>query len=214
MLRSWRWALVLLLAAGAAHAKSSDDEPQDAAPSAHVTIDAEPLLQLKILPLHSEAPLAECQGQCELWAAPGAYELRMRNTDTGAQHQLRFRLKTSSHYELSEGDETARYAGLAIGITGAAVIFTGIVLIAPAVLAAGCEGSDCVSNGERRAANVGLGFLAAGAIATPIGWVMFSSNRPRLQLLSRSHSSLQPSFGMGPVEVVPGAPGLGAYARF
>ena len=48
-----------------------------------------------------------------------------------------------------------------------------------------CEDSNCGNDRDHVAAEIGLGVMAAGAIATPIGWTMFAHNRTRLRLLGQ-----------------------------
>ncbi len=215
MTRAPRWALLAILTVQTAYAESSD-APSGSASDARVTINGPGVsVKLQIMPLDSNEPIAECKGQCVFGAPPGRYTLTTRNLETGAQHQLSLHIEKSSSFELKEGNDTAKYAGLALGITGSAAIVAGLVMTLPVVLAAMCEDPNCTTASERRTANVGLGVLLAGAVATPVGWVMFSRNRTRLVGGPVGASAwAEPTIRIGLLGLAPGVFGLGGMTRF
>jgi hypothetical protein len=161
--------------------------------------------------------IADCRGRCDFFAAPGRYTVYTQSPETGVHHELGLRVSRSSRFELQEGDATARYAGLTLGIAGPVAILTGVILIMPALLSSICEDSDCTSDGEQRAAQLGVGLLVLGAVATPVGWVIFASNRTQLAPLDADVgerrlgvASLRVGFG----SVAPGVFGLASVAHF
>jgi len=210
-----RVALLAVLTVRTAHAQSAEAQGPSAS-DARVTIDAtQASIRLRITPVDSDELVADCKGQCVFWAPPGRYTLNATNLATGAHHQLGLHVERPSNFELNEGDDTAKYAGLALGVTGSAAIVAGLFMVAPVVLSAMCEDSSCTTSSQRRTANVGLGFLLGGAVATPVGWVMFSRNRTRLVAGPASAGAYaEPGIRVGLLGLPPGVFGLGGMARF
>jgi hypothetical protein len=138
-------------------------------------------VRLEVAEADTEHVVAECQRRCVLYIAPGRYVVQARNLQTGADHQIGIRVRGASRFVFAEGDDTARTTGLVLGIVGPALLLTGMVLITPVVMSAGCHDPDCTTEGEGKAARIGLGALLVGAIATPVGWSVFAGNRTRLE---------------------------------
>ncbi len=183
---------------------------------AHVSIHAAPSAELSVRPANGSPAVTHCTGYCDFWTLPGRYTLYSVDHTTGQRKDFSLRIKQSSRYEFETGDDSARTAGLAVGIGGSAAIVTGLILIGPLIFSAMCEG-DCSTRGEREAASVGVGFLLAGAIATPIGWTMFVHNRPRLRRLddgSAATTDQRNQLRLGVVGVGRGGLGLGAVTAF
>lgn len=209
-------SLLLLFAALDAHAQSPFAGDYGEPYGAHVSISAgERALSLQIVPEGGSKPLEQCENYCDFWALPGRYTLYTFDHASGERRELGFRVKRSARYSLQMGDDTARDVGLAAGITGSAAIVAGLFMIAPVVLSSMCEGSDCVSASERRTANMGLGLLAAGAVATPVGFTVFSKNRTMLRPIRElsAASDPGPSVRFGVIGVSGGL-GLGGVALF
>ena len=207
----------ILFGAATARAQSAEAYGDSAAYGAHVSIGAgNRAASLQIVPEGSASPVAECDNYCDFWALPGRYTLYTRDHGSGAAHTLRFRIKRSARYTLQEGDESARDVGLTVGIGGAVAIFSGLLMTMPVVLASMCEDSNCVSDSDRTWAKVGLGFMAAGAIATPIGFSVFSHNRTLLRPLAEpayAEHDAGTSVRVGIIGVSGGL-GLGGVALF
>ena len=209
-----RVALLAVLTVRTAHAQSAEAQ-RGPAPESRVTINATQTVRLRVTPLGSNDLIADCNGHCVFWAPPGRYTLNATNLATGAQHELRLHLEGPRNFELKEGNETAKYAGLALGVAGSAAIVAGLFMVAPVVLSAMCEGSNCTTSSERRTANIGLGLLLGGAVATPVGWVMFSRNRTRLVAgPTAAGAYAEPGVRVGLLGLAPGVFGLGGIARF
>jgi hypothetical protein len=210
-----RVSLLVSLTVQTAHAQSSEAQG-GFAPAARVTINAtQSSVRLRVTPLDSNDLIANCNAQCVFWAPPGRYTLNATNLATGAQHELRLHLEGPRDFELKEGNDTAKYAGLALGLVGSAAVVAGLFMVAPVVLSKMCEGPDCTTSSERRTANVGLGLLLGGAVAMPVGWVMFSRNRTRLVAVpSAAGAYAEPGVRVGFLGLAPGVFGLGGIARF
>lgn len=219
MLRFPAWNCLLLLLFGAldAHAQSAFAGDYGAPYGAHVSISAgKRALSLRIAPQGEAKPIEECENYCDFWALPGRYTLYTFDHASGERRELDFRVKQSARYTLQMGDDTARDVGLAVGISGAASIVAGMFLVAPVVLSAMCEGSDCVSDRERQRANIGLGLLLGGAVATPVGFTIFSKNRTLLRRIREPAYATEepgPSVRVGVIGVNGGL-GLGGVALF
>jgi hypothetical protein len=209
--------LVVVCAAGNAHAQSWGNFAGDSPEGAHVSIDAgDKPASLEVVPAGESQPVARCENYCDFWALPGRYTLYTRDHASGARHELGLRVKRSVRYSLQQGDDSARNAGLAVGITGSAAILIGLFMTMPLVLSNMCEDSNCTTDGERLAAEIGLGLALGGAVATPIGFTVFSHNRTKLiPVVERNYgaSDSGPSVRLGVVGVNGGL-GLGGLAVF
>jgi len=198
---------------GAATARAQSLDPY----GAHVSIGAgNRAASLQIVPEGGAGPVAECDNYCDFWALPGRYTLYTRDHGSGEEHTLRFRIKRSARYTLQQGDDSARDVGLTVGIAGSVALFAGFLMTMPVVLASMCEDSNCVSDGDRTWAKVGLGFMAAGAIATPLGFSVFSHNRTLLRPLAEpayAEHDAATSVRVGIIGVSGGL-GLGGVALF
>lgn len=198
----------ILLRVGSAQAQEEATQP------AHVVIEGgSPEVELRLSRGSSDETLLRCQGRCEFFAPKGRYRLYARDANTGAEHELGLRVRHSGRFRLRQGDSSARTAGLVVGIAGPVSLVTGMVLLLPSLMSAGCHDSGgCTTQRERTAGMVGLGLLLGGAIATPIGWVVFAQNRTRLEQLRGAAPPER--FRIGLAGVAPGALGLSGVARF
>ena len=210
--------IIALLTAGHAHAQDDDDSASAEPRRSHVSIrSSEGSLDLRIVPLGESEAIVECSGHCDFWALPGRYTLYTRDHETGVQDALSLRVKGFSRYDLVQGNDSARDVGLGVGIGGLVSIFTGLVLTMPLLMSSMCEDSHCASDGDRLAAGIGLGALAVGALAAPLGWSVFSHNRTRLRLLDQdpyAASHTEPNVRLGLVALPRGGFGLGGVAAF
>lgn len=202
----------LLLRVGVAHGQEADPDP------VHVVVDGgSPNVELRLSRGSGEETLLRCAGRCEFFAPRGRYRVHARDSSTGKEYELGLRIRRSSAFRLRQGDSSARTAGLVLGIAGSASVVTGMILVLPSLMSGLCHDSEgCTTEGERTMGKVGVGLLLAGAIGTPIGWVMFGQNGTRFVLLDEQLSGGAPAdrFRLGFGGVAPGALGLSAMARF
>jgi hypothetical protein len=129
---------------------------------------------------------------------------------------------SSGRMRVTPPNYQARSTGLALGITGTALIPVGLTTAyVGAMMSLGCDettwdsedgySSESASCGGDGVITAGLVMMAVGAVLTPIGWVMFGKNRrPRVEL---SSYATRTSFQLGPTLVGNGYC-LGAMARF
>jgi len=216
---AWACALSTFILAGSAHAQGAPPPALVPLPGwvplpalAHVSIQSTPSTELELLPAGASpgsAAVARCTQYCDFWTAPGRYTLYAHDQSTGKRKELPLRVKTSSRFELQTGDDEARTAGLCLGAIGAASLGIGLIMIGASAM------SHTGDHGDTGA--VGLGFLVAGAVTTPIGWSMYSSNRTRLTRIdgsSEARTQTATQFRMGVMGVGLGGLGFGGMATF
>ena len=212
------WALSTFVLAAQAQAQTPPPGWYPPPPYlAHVSVQAGPSAELSVLPAGGSDAVARCTGYCDFWTLPGRYTLYSLDHSTGEREHLALRITQSSRFQLEPGDSSARTTGLVVGIGGSAAVVTGLILITSALLTSGCDGTSCGSDTDQAVARVGLGFLLAGAIATPIGWTVFAHNRPRLQRIDEGATATTDGRGqvnLGVVGVGRGGWGLGAVGAF
>jgi hypothetical protein len=203
---------VLLLRVGTAQGQDNAPDP------VHVVVDGGSKdVELRLSRERSEETLLRCQGRCEFFAPRGRYRIYARDSSTGKEYELGLRVRRPSEFLLRQGDSSARITGLVVGIAGSVSVVTGMVLVLPSLMSGLCHDSEgCTTEAERTMGKVGLGLLLGGAIATPIGWIMFGKNRTRLQLLEEPVSGVGAAerFRLGFGGVASGALGFSGMARF
>jgi hypothetical protein len=173
-------------------------------------------MHLRLVPAGSKEAVADCVGICDFSALPGRYTLYTHDASTGADHELSLRIRRSSRFQLQQGDDGLRDAGLVVGITGSVSVVAGLFMVMPLVLSSMCEDWNCTSDDERLVGRIGLGLMLGGIVATPIGFTMFAHNRTKLKLIDESPYEAQssgPSLRLG-VMGVNGGVGLGGVGTF
>jgi len=171
---------------------------------------------LRLVPLGGKEAVAECVGMCDFSALPGRYTLYTHDASTGDDHQVSLRIKRSSRFQLVQGDDSARDGGLVLGITGSVSVVAGFFMVLPVVFSSMCEDTHCTTSGERVTAEVGLGLLLGGIVATPIGFAVFGHNRTKLKLIDESPYEARsngPSLRLGVIGVNGGV-GFGGVGSF
>ena len=216
----WLCTLSLLMLAGTAHAQVPAPGWYPQQYPAHVSIQAAPSTELEVVvegaPAGSAA-VTRCTEYCDFWAWPGRYTLYSVDHISKQRKQLSLRVKHSARYSFQAGDDDARTTGLALGIGGSVALVTGFALMVPAILSQTCEDTNCTSPAERDAATAGLVLLVAGAITTPMGWVMYGGNRTRLKQIDEGRAAsteTRNQVRVGVVGVGLGGLGLGALGTF
>jgi hypothetical protein len=170
---------------------------------------------LRIVSDDTGEPVAFCRGPCAFHARPGRFTAWSFDEESGERHEIGLRVRRASHFNFEPGDDTERTAGLIVGIAGPTLILTGFILVAPVLLSSMCEESNCTSEGQQTAGKIGVGALLLGAIATPIGWSMFSSGRTRFVQTSTEDTSTQRLFSLRlSLAGAPGGLGIAGSGRF
>ena len=206
----WACALSTFIFAGTVHAQSAPPVLYPPQYLAHVSIQAASFTELEVVPSGGTGlpPVARCTAYCDFWAPPGKYTLFAHDRSTGERKNLSLRIKRSSRFEFEAGDDGARSTGLALGIAGSVSLLVGLVLILPAMMSSS-------SDSERDGATVGLGLLLAGAVATPIGWAMYSQNRTRLTRIDEgSYRPTETKVRVAVIGLGQGGLGLGGMVTF
>ena len=162
--------------------------------------------------------IAECDNDCEFWAWPGAYRVRLKRTEHEPERSFRLRISHSGSYELSVKDSATRNAGLVLGITGSAVAFVGTLVLFAAVITSDCSQSDASDRQSNScstppAVYYGLATLAVGGGLAAGGFVVFGANQTGFHF-NDEHPPNPISARVGPVPMPHGGAGLGATISF
>jgi hypothetical protein len=131
-------------------------------------------VSLRIADRETDRTVALCRGPCAFRAPRGRYVVYSTDAETGERRELGLQLRHDDHFYYRAGDDSAKTTGLVIGIAGPALIVTGMFMLFPALMA------QDPTDGQQNAARIGLAAMWVGAVATPIGWTTFASNRTKL----------------------------------
>jgi len=138
--------------------------------------------------------------------------LYARDRSTGKQKQLPLRIKRSSRYVFEMGDDGRASAGLVVAGVGSAAAVTALVLLTKSLVSSYCDG-DC--SGNNHIATAGIIAMAAAAVATPVGWIMYANNHTRLSHYDDpNYPSARAQIRVGVVGIGLGGPGLGGVVTF
>ena len=201
--RFWT-AVVLAVSAFATPAIAGADDERESRPGISVRVDSVPLeMRAEIERSDDGEVVLRCLDACVTVLDPGRYRLRLRTSDgetTGTQ------IANITHpvvFHAVGVDSSAATTGLVLGITGAAIAVSGVIIFGLVALASMCEG-DC--GPPRGVAIYGLVALSVGAIMTPVGWTMFAHNRRvfRREDVKEHLAASAPTLRFG---LVPGARG-------
>ena len=122
--------------------------------------------------------VARCAGTCTLALPLGSYKLGIYDANGQPERGTSFEVTGPGRLEFESARPDLATAGAVLGSAGAVTAMVGSILLAVSMCIDECPDSSDRSNKVL----IGLGTLAAGAVATPIGWVMFAHNlRPKTQ---------------------------------
>jgi hypothetical protein len=76
--------------------------------------------------------IAECNDDCEFWAWPGAYRVRLQKNEHELESSVTLRVRHSGSYALEVGNKGAADGGLALGVVGTLVSVVGTGSCSPA----------------------------------------------------------------------------------
>lgn len=215
----------------------SEGDPDSASRSGAVPVrirGAKPRLHYTILPAlageqglddGSPTPLATCVDECRLQLAPGPYRVQVQGeVGSGVRaSESTIDVLHEADLEVDPPRSGLRTLGLVMGISGTALFSVGVAGFGAmgwgAIASDRC--ADCTSSveGDRKtwttAAILG-GFLAAGAILAPVGWITFVRNgrlkvEPFSSRSAQGHSS--PGFRVHSL-LSANAMGVSASVRF
>jgi hypothetical protein len=197
----------------------ADAPPDD---SARVKLSgSDPRLRFQIFSYgaDSENAIHTCGNPCRVRLRRGEYRVLVSGGPDQVSGARAIRVVGESDFAFSLPARSTKNIGLGIGIAGPAVALTGLYIIVFAHEDPACRDS-CEEGKQRRAptaAYIGLGVMAAGAVATPVGWMLFASNRkPRFRersLVSTRAEARAPRIGFGAAPV-PGGAAAGVWGRF
>jgi hypothetical protein len=161
--------------------------------------------------------IAECDEDCQFWAWPGTYRVRLTQTEHEPERSVRLRIRYSGNYRLELGDSEARGAGLALGIVGSAIAAVGTVMWVAGSAYYNCNSAAAAGPVAHcdTPSNVyyGLGTFVAGAAVGAAGFVIFGNNGSGFHYFSQP-ALLPMSARVGLVPLSRGGMGLGATLSF
>jgi hypothetical protein len=162
----------------------------------------------------SVPPLARCRLPCGFQMQRGRYRIRVLETPDTLDGERSVSIDGTSRLVITPRDRAKRTTGLVLGIGGAIAVVAGIALMIHGSSEANnnCNQSNCTYVWNTESTTGGILFLA-GAIMTPIGWVMFGkSARPAIDV-EHPGQAARPMRYVGFVGL-PGGGGLGAKFAF
>jgi hypothetical protein len=202
--------LSTFILAGNAHAEGPLPVQHAPRNQVQISIQAAPSTELEIEPVgapEGSAVIRRCMGYCTVRVPPGVYSVYARSEDDEEPKRHSFSTQQSSRFVLDPGNRGLQAAGLTLAISGMTAVPIGmfIVLLASSTV---CDYDNCDTQAQREALRGGWIATLAGAVATPVGWVLFAKSRPRLKPIDESeHGAAEPS-----TEVRVGVVGLGLGA--
>jgi hypothetical protein len=159
-------------------APKPDPEPEVAPPSAAVEVgfrSPQAGLEVEVIDSVLDVPVGTCIAPCRTRLLPGSYNLHVHETKSTVAGWRNVEIAEPSDVTIDPKSRGTRTTGLMLGIGGAVAVFAGALLFMTNVNLD--EDNSRRKSGE--AAWLGLGMMAAGGIATPIGWTIFGmSFRP------------------------------------
>lgn len=162
--------------------------------------------------------VAECDEDCQFWAWPGTYRVRLTQTEQEPERSVRLRIRYSGNYLLRLGDSDARGAGLTLGIVGSTIAAVGSVMWLAGTALNECNSDTTTPNsaghcGTPSIVYYGLGTFVAGAAIGAVGFVIFGNNGSGFHYFSQP-ALLPMSARVGLVPLARGGVGLGATLSF
>lgn len=162
--------------------------------------------------------VAECDEDCQFWAWPGTYRVRLKKTEHEPETSVTLRVRYSGTYTLKVGDSATRDTGLALGVIGSVVFVVGTFVTFIGALQSDCaqsESADGPSSPCNTASSVyyGLGTMVAGAGLSATGFVLFGVNGTGFHY-DRDSLLVPMSARVGPVPLPGGGLALGGTLSF
>lgn len=121
-----------------------------------------------------------CLGSCDLWLAPRKYYLTVAETADTMGGTRAFEVEKPSRATVEPRTKAAHQGGLAMGITGIALV----VLGSAAAIAGSSGGHDNGESGTNAVTGLGILGVIGGAILTPLGWVAYGRSAPAVRVES------------------------------
>lgn len=192
MLRASEWLKWVGSGAALLVAMPCNAEP---APLAVVHLKgAEPGMTFEVTPRGQVAAGPRCSDPCQVTAPPGRYELRVFRGDAGLG-SAGLKVTGPASFEVSPPNLGRQQTGLALGITGAALVVAGFASVIYAI----DQRRDCgldESCKDRYTSTVWLGTagVGLGGVLTSVGFILFGTSRsPKVRLVAQPRSPSEAS---------------------
>jgi hypothetical protein len=132
-----------------------------------------PNVKVEVTRISERAVAGTCAGSCSLPLGPGRYMIRVTE-ESGKASQEAVTIIESQRLALQPPNRDAKYGGLALGIFGTTFASVGGVLTLACLAHHSCPDSN---DRYPYLFPAVVSMAIAGAIAAPIGWVIFGRNR-------------------------------------
>ena len=164
----------LLLAMQLASTQALAEPPTFALHSRFFPVALEPsemAAKVEVERIGEKGILGTCIGACDLPLAPGRYMIKVTE-ESGKSSREAVTINEPQRLALVSPDREAKYGGLALGIAGTSLVGVSLLL---ALFSARPQGSRDRDGSAYVVSAMATGVL--GAVAAPIGWVIFAENR-------------------------------------
>jgi len=159
-------------------------------------------------------PVAACARDCDFWAWPGTYRVRIEHGDgPNDDATLALRVRRPGSYAFVPANGNTQNAGLILGVAGPVLGIAGLTLTTIGLLGKTCNPRPAGQTCDRPASlYVGLGALAVSGVLTPIGWLLYDHHRAHFQFQDGAPATTGPRVSL--VAMPQAGLGLGASWAF
>jgi hypothetical protein len=160
-----------------------------------------------------------CRNPCQVLLPRGEYRVHVTGGPEHADGERVIDVADATSFYFSLPDRATKNAGLGIGIAGTAMLPVGLFILFMTAWGDSCYHCSVDERRNREAPAgiyIGLGIAAVGAVLTPVGWVMFGSNRkPRVKEapVATRRPARAPRFAIGAAPISGGA-AAGVWGTF
>jgi hypothetical protein len=144
----------------------------------------EPALRFRVYSLakgaDKKAPIHGCGNPCRVMLPRGEYRVQVAGRPDQVEGDRTIDVRADTRARFTLPDRGARAGGLALGITGSALVGAGMMVLIISSWGARCSGPCSLpesDDGTPVLSYVGFGMVITGAVLTPLGWIQFARNR-------------------------------------
>lgn len=156
--------------------------------------------------------LGSCMGNCTFQVPPGTYVLESGETDELRSGRQKIVVTGPTMVDVRPGSKSARSTGLALGIAGPVLLFTGLIGTMVVALQRDSADFDCrardICDQDKPSYTPWVLSMVAGAAGTTVGWIMFAGAGTKMKA-----SGYAPSMALAPI-VTPTTTGAALTVTF
>jgi hypothetical protein len=123
-----------------------------------------------------QQPIARCPGNCTFDIAPGRYRMRLLRPDSSSSSSRTFEVGGPSILHVQGPSSDEHWAGLILGVSGSVLFIGGFLALTPYIVSATCDTPGCKDPHQGEWAAVSFFSIGVGAVAAPIGWIMYAKS--------------------------------------